>query len=178
MSGKPTDYYSAIAGFNPQPVQTPNYAPMQSVDPTQMGQLGNMSAAGYGGTLGNLQGFGQPAQGQGQFNLATAGQGVGVDTSGGGGGFGDWLKGDGNLSTTFQGIQALSGAYLGFQQLKQAKDALHFQKQAYNTNLTNSVQSYNTSLADRINGRTSAHDGKAAEVATYLAAHSLKKPGG
>lgn len=144
--------------------------------------------------FGSIYGFGQ----QPQFDLATAGQGVGApgynsspspayampDYSGissfgsgsgaGGGGIGGWLGKDGNLATVFGGIQALGGAYLGFQQLRQAKEALNFQKKAYSTNLANSTKSYNTSLEDRINGRTADYAGKDADVQAYLAAHQLK----
>ncbi|WP_199097231.1 hypothetical protein [Dyella sp. ASV21] len=98
-------------------------------------------------------------------------------TSIAGGGFGSWLAKDGNLGTMMQGIGTLGSLYLGLQQLGQAKDALKFQKQAYNTNLTNSVQTYNNSLEDRINGRTADYAGKQQDVQSYLAAHQLKKPG-
>lgn len=93
---------------------------------------------------------------------------------------GGWLNGNGgvNLQASFAGVQALTGAYLGFQQLKQAKEGLKFQKEAFNANLTNSTQNYNTSLADRINGRTSDYAGKDQDVKSYLAQHSLKRPGG
>lgn len=148
MSAQP---FGSIYGFG-QPQQTMNFP---SIDPSQQGMPVNYGQPSYSG----IAGFGaQP------------------NASGSGGG--SWFGRDGNLSTVFQGIQALGGAYLGFQQLKQAKDALKFQKQAYNTNLTNSVQTYNTSLEDRINGRTADYAGKQGDVQTYLAAHSLKKPGG
>ena len=101
------------------------------------------------------------------------------DTSGGldGVGFLNWLNKDQNLRTTLGGLEALSNAYMGFQSLRTAKDNLNFQKKAYNTNLRNSTQSYNTQLADRINGRTADYAGKDADVAAYLAANSLKLPG-
>lgn len=87
---------------------------------------------------------------------------------------GAWLANGQNLATVFQGISALTSAYLGFQQLKQAKDALKLQKEAFRTNLRNSTQTYNTSLEDRIRGRTSNYEGKESDVNAYLAEHSLK----
>lgn len=55
-----------------------------------------------------------------------------------------------------QGIGALGGLasiYQGFQAQKLAKKAFKFQKGAYNNNLINSTQSYNTELGDRIAAR-------------------------
>ena len=92
------------------------------------------------------------------------------------GGLGGWLSNGQNLGTVIQGFGTLANAYMGFQQLKNAKANLAFQKDAYNTNLINSTQNYNTSLEDRIRGRTSAYEGKEADVQAYLAKHSLKPP--
>lgn len=86
---------------------------------------------------------------------------------------GNWFGRDGNMQTVFGGIQALGGAYLGIQAMKQAKDQLNFQKQAYKTNLVNSTKTYNTSLEDRINGRTADYAGKQADVSAYLSTHKL-----
>ncbi|EAA6070268.1 hypothetical protein DQY91_22435 [Salmonella enterica subsp. enterica] len=61
------------------------------------------------------------------------------------------------------------------QSLGLAKDQLQFQKDAYNTNLNNSIQSYNTQLEDRIRGRTSNYAGKEEDVQTYLANNRLGK---
>ncbi len=92
------------------------------------------------------------------------------------GGLKGWLSNGQNLGVAIQGFGTLANAYLGFQQLKNAKANLAFQKDAFNTNLINSTQNYNTSLEDRIRGRTSAYDGKEADVQAYLAKHSLKPP--
>lgn len=95
---------------------------------------------------------------------------------GAGGGFKNWISNGQNLGTVIQGFGTLANAYLGFQQLKNAKQNLAFQKDAFNTNLINSTQNYNTSLEDRIRGRTSDYAGKEADVQAYLAKHSLKPP--
>jgi hypothetical protein len=88
---------------------------------------------------------------------------------------GNWLSNGNNLGTVVQGIGALTSAYLGYQQLKQAKAALGFQKEAFAKNFGNQVATYNTSLEDRIRGRTSDYAGKEQDVQAYLARHSLKK---
>ena len=91
------------------------------------------------------------------------------------GGLLGWLGNYQNLGTAVQGLGTLAQAYLGYQGLKQAKEALGLQKEAFNANLNNSIQTYNTSLEDRIRGRTSDYTGKEADVAAYLAKHSLKR---
>lgn len=67
---------------------------------------------------------------------------------------GSWFSSNGKMiggvaNLASQGINA----YLGLQQLGMAKDALAFEKKSFKTNLANSVQSYNTQMQDRINGR-------------------------
>lgn len=90
---------------------------------------------------------------------------------------GSWLSNGQNLSGIASGLSALTGMYMGNQQLKHAKDALGFQKTAFNTNLNNSVQSYNTSLEDRIRGRTSDYEGKEDDVRSYLESNKLRRSG-
>lgn len=87
---------------------------------------------------------------------------------------GSWLSNGQNLGALTQGISALGSAYLGFQQLQQAKQALGFQKEAFQANLRNSTQAYNTSLEDRIRGRSA--NPNESTVQSYLARHSLQKP--
>lgn len=70
------------------------------------------------------------------------------------------------------GAGALWGAYNSGQQLGLAKDAFGLQKRAFETNLANSIASYNTALEDRIRGRSSNPNETA--VQEYLARHSLK----
>lgn len=91
---------------------------------------------------------------------------------------GDWASNGQNLGGLLQGIGALGSAYMGFQQLKAAKEGLDFQKEAFQANLGNSTQAYNTSLEDRIRGRTADYAGKEADVQSYLGEHSLDKPKG
>lgn len=89
---------------------------------------------------------------------------------------GGWFKNNaGTMGTVVQGIGTLAQAYLGYQQLKQAKAAFGLQKEMANANLNNSIKSYNNSLEDRIRGRTAAYAGKENDVASYLSAHSLSR---
>lgn len=116
------------------------------------GQMGaGLAAAGPGGTGAGGNGnwwSGQPG---------VAGDGVK-----------GWLGNGQNLAAVFQGIGSLTQAYLGFKHLAMAKDAFKLQKEAYRTNLRNSTQTYNTSLEDRIRGRTSNYEGKEEDVNSYL----------
>ena len=91
------------------------------------------------------------------------------------GGIGSWLGNYQNLGTVVQGFGSLAQAWLSYQGLKQAREALGLQKEAFNANLNNSMQTYNTSLEDRIRGRTADYSGKEADVQTYLAKHSLTR---
>ena len=86
---------------------------------------------------------------------------------------GAWLGNGQNLSAVMQGIGALTSAWLGYQNLRVAKDQLGFQKDAWAKNYKNSTQSYNTSLEDRIRGRTADYAGKENDVQAYLDKHRL-----
>ena len=100
--------------------------------------------------------------------------------------FSNWLNGDtsrslfggtdpstgfqsmGIVSPTLQGLGSLFQAWNGMQTLGLAKDQLNFQRNAFNTNLANQRQTYNTALEDRIRGRTSDYAGKEQDVQSYL----------
>ena len=81
------------------------------------------------------------------------------------------------INAGVQGVQALYGIYSGLRGLSLARDQFDFTRNAYNTNLRNSTQSYNTALEDRIRGRTSDYAGKEADVQAYLSRNSLKGGG-
>ena len=90
----------------------------------------------------------------------------------------DWTnKNAAGLGSLAQGLGALSGMYFGSRQLGLAREQLGFQKEAFNTNMRNSIQSYNTSLEDRIRGRSSDYEGKENDVRAYLDRHSLRRGG-
>jgi hypothetical protein len=119
--------------------------------------------------------------------LSSFGGGNGVaDNSGMFSAFSNWMNGDtgrslfggtdpstgfqsaGIVAPTIQGLGSLFQAWNGMQQLGLAKDQLNFQKNAFNTNLSNQTQTYNTALEDRIRGRTSDYSGKEQYVQNYL----------
>lgn len=86
-----------------------------------------------------------------------------------------WYKNFSNWGTIANGIGALSSAYLGMKNYKLAKEQLGLSKEAFNANLNNSIKTYNTSLEDRIRGRTAQYDNKENDVQSYLSKHSLKR---
>lgn len=86
-----------------------------------------------------------------------------------------WLGDGDNLNAAVGGIQALTGAYLGFQNLRLAKDNLRFQKDAWQKNYANQAQSYNTSLEDRTRARYSSRETDESKIQDYLNRNRLSK---
>ena len=70
-------------------------------------------------------------------------------------------------------IQTLGSLWNSFQQNKMAKEAMKFQKEAYNTNLANQEQSYNTALEDRINARYVTEGKSQAQADSYIEKNRL-----
>lgn len=62
----------------------------------------------------------------------------------------------------------------GFQANKLAKDALGFQKKAFETNLENQTASYNMALEDRIRSRYAQQGGTRAQADAYINDHRLE----
>lgn len=90
--------------------------------------------------------------------------------------FSNWMGSSNNmqtLGTIAQGLGALGGLYMGNRQLGLAREQLGLQREAFNANLNNSIQSYNTRLEDRIRGRTS--NPNEADIQAYLARHRLSR---
>lgn len=148
--------FNAAQMYQPQSYQSGVLAPPYSNQPAQ--GFGLPEGLNFGGTVDN---FAAPAGG---YNTQPAGT--------------NWLDSLGKYGQTIgqvgQGLGALYGAYNASKQLALMRDNLRFQKEAYGQNMANSIQSYNTALTDRINGRTANYAGKEADVAAYLAANSLK----
>lgn len=63
--------------------------------------------------------------------------------------------------------------YGGLKQLGLAKDQLNFTKDAFNTNLANSIKSYNTALEDRARSRYAYMTGDASNADDYINKHKL-----
>lgn len=103
-----------------------------------------------------------------------------ANTDGGGGG---WLKntfmneGGGLNMDAIGGLAETIGAFgslwSGIQSNKIAKKSLKFQEKAFNTNLTNQLQSYNTALSDRANARYQ-RAGSPEDAAGYIERNKLK----
>jgi hypothetical protein len=73
------------------------------------------------------------------------------------GGIGNYIGANAPLFSA--GLNALSqgvGIYTGLKSLSLAKKSFNLQKDAYQTNLRNQTQSYNTQVQDRIAGRSYA----------------------
>ena len=129
------------------------------------------SLLAFGGQGGQVpQNFGlSPTSGGFDMNTLSA-LGAGTDKSGGvtfnfknpntytpwgeSKGFGDYLGSNmGLFANGLNALVGLSGAVQGWQQLGLAKKAFGLEKKAYETNLRNQTQSYNTQVGDRIAGR-------------------------
>lgn len=81
----------------------------------------------------------------------------------------DW----GAVGSVAQALGGLGQLYLGFQANKTAKDALNFEKQAYQTNLQNQKKSYNMSLEDRAYARASQTNSTRESANDYIKKHKL-----
>lgn len=73
------------------------------------------------------------------------------------------------------GLKTIGGLYAAFQSNALAKKQFEFTKNAYNQNLTNSIQSYNTALSDRARSRAVMEGQTDAERDAYVSQNSLKK---
>lgn len=74
----------------------------------------------------------------------------------------------GNLRTALGGVQAIGSLWNSYQQNKMAKQALNLQTRAFETNLANQTQTYNTALEDRIRARHHTEGRSTAETESYL----------
>jgi hypothetical protein len=74
----------------------------------------------------------------------------------------------GNLRTALGGVQAIGSFWNSYQQNKMAKQALGLQTRAFETNLANQTQTYNTALEDRIRARHYTEGRSSAETESYL----------
>lgn len=64
----------------------------------------------------------------------------------------------GTLNFGLQGLQSLGNLWGGFQSMKLAKDQYNLARDTANTNMNNSIQSYNTALEGRARARAIAEN--------------------
>lgn len=181
MSGLAFDWNSAMGGrdwtaglqgnwFNPQQMSAATMPTGAGATPPPMSAADFSWAAPASTPMGMGGGVTPPAGGNagGIMGMLRGQPGVSGD------GLTGWLGNGQNLSAAVQGIGALTGAWLGYQNMKVAKDQLNFQKEAWSKNFANSTKTYNTSLEDRIRGRTADYAGKEGDVNAYLDKNRLK----
>ena len=70
-------------------------------------------------------------------------------------------------------LQTGMDIYSGLKQLNLAKDQFNFTKNAFNTNLANSIKSYNNALEDRARSRYAYMTGNASNADNYINQHKL-----
>lgn len=70
-------------------------------------------------------------------------------------------------------IQTLGYLWNSFQQNKVAKQSMAFQRDAFNQNMANQKQTYNTALEDRINARYVTEGKSQAEAQSYIDKNKL-----
>ena len=73
------------------------------------------------------------------------------------------------------GLQSLAGIYNSLQANKLANQQFKFTKDVTNTNLNNSIKSYNTALSDRANSRYFTQNQSQSEADKYIAANQLSR---
>lgn len=70
----------------------------------------------------------------------------------------------GYVNAGIQGISTLGNLYLGWQAMRQAQEAAKWQRGMAEKNYWNSVQSYNTGMADKVGSRYAGTPGASAEI--------------
>lgn len=130
-------------------------APLQSAaisrQALQSPSMGANYTSVYGGNAPQFGGVGQ-----GGFSLGNI--------------FGE--NGASNLGLGLGALQTLGGLWNSYNTSKLAKESLSLQKRAFETNLENNTQSYNTALEDRIRSRY-ATEGRSDQADSYIDKHSL-----
>lgn len=81
----------------------------------------------------------------------------------------------GTMKLAIGGIQTLGNIWAAMQAQKLAKEQFKYQKSVTDTNLANTIQSYNTALGDRANNRAFATGGTRAEADAYVEANKMRR---
>jgi hypothetical protein len=153
--------------------------PTQAVSPNQFGLSDSMSqlALSMGTPAGTTPGMATAAVstmgGAAPAGAAAPTVDVQAPDVGAGGGFWGGLGGW-NMDTAklaLGGLQTLGNLWMGARALKMAKEQFNYQKGVTETNLVNSIQSYNTALQDRANNRADATNSSQASADAYVEAN-------
>jgi hypothetical protein len=79
------------------------------------------------------------------------------------------------LNLALGGLQTIGNLWGAWQANKLAKQQFGLQRNLANANLANQIQSYNTTLEDRIRSRYFTQGGTSADADAYLSSHRLNK---
>lgn len=79
------------------------------------------------------------------------------------------------LQMGLSGLNSLGNIWGAFQAQGLARDQLNFTRNVTNANLNNSIQSYNTALADRARARGAAEGQTQEEINNYVASNRLSR---
>lgn len=79
------------------------------------------------------------------------------------------------LQMGMSGLNSLANIWGAWQANKLAKDQLNFTKSVTNTNLNNSIKSYNTSLEDRARARGFTEGRSDSEIQNYVSTNRLSR---
>lgn len=195
--GATQDYLNSLSGFGMTPVgsmpenvvQLPFPSPLQSLvplntappSPFSLGALSgpaggpaglSMGISGYGTAKTPGLSFGAVAP-AGSATAATAGAATTSNDSAKPG-FWGWLdQHSGGLESLAKGISGIASIWNAAQQNKIARQSLALSKQQYQTNLANSIKSYNTALEDRLRSRYAQTGQGSAAADAAIAANKL-----
>jgi hypothetical protein len=127
---------------------------------------GLVGGNGYDYSSLNGYGLGSPTDGA-NSGLSTASLG---STAGATSGLGLNVP---TMQLGLSGLSTLANLYSGLKSLGLAQDQFNFQKNLANTNLANSVTSYNTALTDKATARAVTEGQSNATRDAYIAANKL-----
>lgn len=136
------------------------YTPQMTQAAVSQQAVGSSGGVGLNAAAGNAANAAVP-------NVNVSQTGVGQFFRNGDGSFNT-----GNVQLALGGIQTLGALWNSYQQNRLAKESLGLQREAFETNLANQTQTYNTSLEDRIRARY-ATEGRSGQADGYIAEHSL-----
>lgn len=153
--------------FSGLPSIDSNTMPDYSMDPVSSQPLG----MNFSPDLGGMPNWGKDPTVTGSYGGAPT-----FDPTGNQQASGDIGWNTGTLNTGFKGLATLGNLWGAFQGNKLARKQFGLARDAYNTNLTNQIKSYNTTLEERIKGRHPTNDVAAqAKADAYIAANKLTR---